>query len=45
MPEPYEFTASEGLRAIEAGKLTAEKWVASCLERIRAREEAVPSAG
>jgi len=41
MSEPYEMTACEGLRAIAAGKLTAEKWVASCLERIRAREEKV----
>jgi Asp-tRNA(Asn)/Glu-tRNA(Gln) amidotransferase A subunit family amidase len=39
--EPYELTATECLQAIAAGKLTAEKWVASCLERIRAREEQV----
>ena len=41
MSEPYELTATEGLKAIEAGTLTAEKWVASCLERIRLREEKV----
>ena len=39
--EPHELTATEGLQAIAAGTLTAEKWVASCLERIRAREEQV----
>ncbi|HSD99553.1 MAG TPA: amidase [Burkholderiales bacterium] len=41
MTEAYELTATEGLRAIEAGKLTAEAWVASCLERIAAREPTV----
>ena len=41
MTEPYELTATEGLRAVAAGKLTAEAWVASCLERIRDREESV----
>ena len=41
MSEPFEFTATEGLRAIEAGKLTAEAWVASCLERIQERERTV----
>jgi len=41
MTEPYELTATEGLRALAAGKLTAEAWVASCLERIRNREESV----
>ena len=41
MTEPYELTATEGLRAMEAGALTAEAWVASCLERIREREESV----
>ena len=39
--EPHELTATEGIRAIASGKLTAEKWVASCLERIRACEERV----
>ena len=41
MTEAYDLTATEGLRAIEAGKLTAEAWVASCLERIAAREPTV----
>ena len=41
MTEPHELTASEGLRAREAGRLSAEAWVASCLERIAAREPAV----
>ncbi len=41
MNEPYELTASEGLKAIAAGKLTAEAWVASCLERIGEREPTV----
>jgi amidase len=41
MTEPHELTASEGLRAREAGQLSAEAWVASCLERIAAREPAV----
>jgi Asp-tRNA(Asn)/Glu-tRNA(Gln) amidotransferase A subunit family amidase len=41
MTEAYELTATEGLRAMEAGKLTAEAWVVSCLERIRDREQTV----
>jgi len=41
MKEAYELTATEGLKAIAAGKLTAEAWVASCLERIARREPAV----
>ena len=41
MTDAYQLSATEGLRAIEAGKLTAEAWVASCLERIRDREPVV----
>ncbi|MDH3316303.1 MAG: amidase [Gammaproteobacteria bacterium] len=41
MTEAFELTATEGLRAMEAGELTAEAWVASCLERIRDREQTV----
>lgn len=41
MTGAHELTASEGLRAREAGRLTAAAWVASCLERIAAREPAV----
>lgn len=41
MSEPHELSATEGLKAIAAGKLTAEAWVASCLERIREREPTV----
>jgi Asp-tRNA(Asn)/Glu-tRNA(Gln) amidotransferase A subunit family amidase len=41
MTEAYELTATEGVREIEGGNLTAEAWLASCLERIDAREEAV----
>jgi len=41
MAEAYELTVTEGLKAMEAGKLTAEAWVASCLERIRDREQTV----
>jgi Asp-tRNA(Asn)/Glu-tRNA(Gln) amidotransferase A subunit family amidase len=41
MTAAHELTATEGLKAMEAGKLTAEAWVASCLERIKAREPAV----
>jgi len=41
MKAAHEFTATEGLKAMEAGKLTAEAWVASCLERIEQREPAV----
>jgi amidase len=39
--EAHELTACEGLRAMAGGRLTAEAWVASCLERIAAREPAV----
>jgi amidase len=41
MTEAHELTATEGLRAREAGRLTAEAWVASCLERIAVREPTV----
>ncbi len=41
MTEAHELTATEGLKAMEAGNLTAEGWVASCLERIDEREETV----
>jgi Asp-tRNA(Asn)/Glu-tRNA(Gln) amidotransferase A subunit family amidase len=41
MSEPHELTATEGLRAMDAGKLTAEAWVASCLERIGNRDQTV----
>ncbi len=41
MTEAHELTATEGLKAMEAGKLTAEAWVASCLERIKGRQPAV----
>jgi len=41
MTEAFELTVTEGLRAMEAGELTAEAWVASCLERIRDREQTV----
>ena len=36
--EPYALTATEALRLIEAGSLSAVRWVASCQERIRDRE-------
>jgi len=38
MAEAYELTATEGLKEIEAGHLTAEAWMGSCLERISDRE-------
>jgi Asp-tRNA(Asn)/Glu-tRNA(Gln) amidotransferase A subunit family amidase len=41
MTEAYELTATEGLKAMEAGNLTAEAWSASCLEHIADREETV----
>ena len=41
MTEAHELTATEGLKAMDAGNLTAEAWVASCLERIDAREDTV----
>jgi Asp-tRNA(Asn)/Glu-tRNA(Gln) amidotransferase A subunit family amidase len=37
-PEPYSLTAVEMVSRIEAGTLTAETIVQSCLERIRERE-------
>lgn len=36
--EPYALTATQALRRIEAGSLSAVEWVASCRERIRGRE-------
>ena len=36
--EPCTLTATEALRRIEAGSLSAVQWVASCRERIRDRE-------
>ena len=41
MTEAYELTATEGLTAMDAGDLTAEGWLASCFERIDARDDAV----
>ncbi|HAT34668.1 MAG TPA: hypothetical protein DCS82_03045, partial [Rhodospirillaceae bacterium] len=41
MGEAYELTVTEGLRAMADGKLNAESWVASCLERIGERDETV----
>ena len=41
MTEPYQLTATEGLKAIASERLTAEGWVASCLERIAEREPSV----
>ena len=40
-PEPYRLTAVEMARRIEAGTLTAEAVVQSCLDRIREREPVV----
>jgi Asp-tRNA(Asn)/Glu-tRNA(Gln) amidotransferase A subunit family amidase len=40
-PEPHRLSAIEMAAAIDAGNLTAEAIVASCLERIRAREPVV----
>ena len=39
--EPCALTATEALRRIEAGSLSAVQWVASCRERIRDREPAI----
>lgn len=39
--EPFELTATEALRRIEARDLSSVEWVASCLERIRRREPEV----
>lgn len=41
MSEVHELTAAEGLRAIEAGNLTAEAWTTACLERITDRDSTV----
>lgn len=41
MPEPRELTVREAGERMKAGKLTAERLVESCLERIHAREEIV----
>ena len=38
MPEPRELTIREAVKRMNAGKLTAEKLIESCLERIHARE-------
>jgi len=39
--EPYTLTATEALRRIEEGSLSAVEWVASCYERIRQREPGI----
>lgn len=39
--EPYALTATEALRQIESGSLSASVWVESCLERIRVRDPEV----
>lgn len=39
--EPYKYSASAAAAEIAAGKLTAEAYISSCLERIAAREEDV----
>ena len=39
--EPYTLTATQALRRIEAGSLSAVHWVASCRERIREREPGI----
>ena len=41
MSEPWEFSATEGLKAISDGKLSCEGWVASCFERIEMRDDTV----
>jgi Asp-tRNA(Asn)/Glu-tRNA(Gln) amidotransferase A subunit family amidase len=41
MTDAYQLTATEGLKAIAGGKLTAEAWVRGCLERIQDREPTV----
>jgi aspartyl-tRNA(Asn)/glutamyl-tRNA(Gln) amidotransferase subunit A len=41
MPEPRELTIREAGERIKSGKLTAEKLVESCLDRIHAREETI----
>ncbi len=39
--EPYVLTATEALRRIASGSLTAVEWAVSCWERIRQREPVV----
>lgn len=41
MTEPHELTATEASARIDAGELTVETLVESCIERIEARESAV----
>lgn len=41
MPEPRNLTIRDAVRRTRAGTLTAEELVASCLERIRAREATI----
>lgn len=41
MTEPFRLTARQAAAQIAGGKLTSEKLVASCLERIKAREPEV----
>ena len=41
MREPRELTIREAGERMKAGKLTAERLVESCLERIQAREETI----
>ena len=36
--EAFHLTATEGLKEIEAGRLTAVNWMESCLQRISDRE-------
>ena len=38
LEEPYTLTATEALRRVEAGSLSAVEWIVSCQERIRQRE-------
>ena len=41
MKDAYTLTATEGLKAMATGKLTAETWVESCFERIADRDKTV----
>ena len=41
MTEPHELTATEASAKIDAGTLTAEALVESCIARIEAREHSV----